>query len=582
MKNAKKILSFIIMLCALIFATLPTFVANADDNSAYPNMDYYISSYDIQIDVAEDNVLNVTENISVFFNVNSHGIYRYIPISNNIAREDGSAGKTSAKVKNIIASEHYETDKKDGNQIIQIGDPNNMIIGAKDYTISYSYIMGKDIGNGFDELYYNIIGKGWDTYIQNVTFTISMPKEFDESKLGFSAGDYGTSGVGDIEYSVNGNNISGRLTEDLAPNQAFTVRLELPENYFIFDYIEYYTMLALEIIIPSVVFLIVILLWAKYGNDKKIIKKYEFYPPEGMSSLEVAYWYKGNVDENDVVPLLIELANEGYISIQEIRTDGNYRIDRIKKYDGDDENKRIFYNGLFLNDTEDYTTGLKLKKYFYHDVLKILDNMNTYDNREKVFSEKSLTIRVFCWIGSLLSIVASVVIATQIIGGIERIIAALIGTLIAICTFSFSFFVRKRTDKGHEILQKIAGFKEFLENEEKDNIEALVEFNPSYFYNILPYAYVLGVSDTWIKKFEDIVIQPPSWYKGATTGLTNYSKITFLHFVDNTLRSATKAVSSARYSSTGSGYSNGTLRGGGYSGGGFSGGGSGGGGGGRW
>ncbi|MCH5320479.1 MAG: DUF2207 domain-containing protein [Eubacterium sp.] len=582
MKNTNKLLSFLITLCLLICVAMPVFTSYADDNTDYSKLEYYISSYDIQIDVLEDNVLNVTENISAFFNVQSHGIYRYIPLSNNVVREDGTSGKTSAKVKNVKISEIYDSEQEHGNCIFKIGDPNNTIIGAKDYTISYSYVMGRDIGDGFDELYYNIIGEGWKTYIQNVTFTITMPKEFDESKLGFSAGNYGTSGVGDIEYSVNGNKISGRLTNDLAPNQAFTVRLELPENYFIYDYSDFYVKLAFEVLIPFIVLLVVILLWAKYGKDKKVVDKVEFYPPEGMSSLEVAYWYKGNVEERDVVPLLIELANEGYISIEEKETDGNFRINKIKKYDGDDENKKIFYNGLFSSDTEDYTTGLKLKKHFYHDVLKILDNMNTYDNREKVFSAKSLTIRICCWIASVLSGIASIVISTQIIGGDERVIAALIGTAIALCAFGFSFFIRKRTDEGHEILQKIKNFKSFLENEEKENIESLVEFNPSYFFNILPYAYVLGVSDAWIKKFEDIVIQPPSWYRGVTTGSTMYSRITFLHFINNTLRSTTKAVSSAKSSSTGSGYSTGTLRGGGYSGGGFSGGGSGGGGGGRW
>ena len=37
---------------------------------------------------------------------------------------------------------------------------------------------------------------------------------------------------------------------------------------------------------------------------------------------------------------------------------------------------------------------------------------------------------------------------------------------------------------------------------EKDKINELVEENPNYFYDILPYAYVLGVSDKWSKKFE--------------------------------------------------------------------------------
>ena len=41
--------------------------------------------------------------------------------------------------------------------------------------------------------------------------------------------------------------------------------------------------------------------------------------------------------------------------------------------------------------------------------------------------------------------------------------------------------------------------------------------NSEYFYNILPYAYVLGVSDKWIKKFESISLQAPSWYDSPNT-----------------------------------------------------------------
>lgn len=35
--------------------------------------------------------------------------------------------------------------------------------------------------------------------------------------------------------------------------------------------------------------------------------------------------------------------------------------------------------------------------------------------------------------------------------------------------------------------------------------------DPTYFYDILPYTYVLGVSDKWIKQFETIGLQSPDW-----------------------------------------------------------------------
>lgn len=93
--------------------------------------------------------------------------------------------------------------------------------------------------------------------------------------------------------------------------------------------------------------------------------------------------------------------------------------------------------------------------------------------------------------------------------------------------------------------------------------------NPSYFYDILPYTYVLGVSDKWIEKFETIIYQPPSWYEGSDA----FHVASFGSFMNATMLSATTAMSSSPSSSSG---------GGGSSGGGSSGGGSGGGGGGSW
>ena len=584
MKTAKRLFAFLITLAVLLSAAVTAFAYDTDDKPNYDYLDYYISSYDIQIDVMEDNVLNVTEHITTHFNVISHGIIRYIPVSNYVVREDGSTGHFNAKIKDVKVSEPVaDSYWENRDYVLQIGSADRTVIGDHDYTISYSYVMGRDIGEGFDELYYNIIGTGWDTYIENVTFTINMPKEFDESKLGFSAGYYGIAGVSDIEYSVEGNTISGGLTKELAPNQAFTVRLELPDDYFYFNYAALYAMLALVVLIPTAVLIAVIILWSKYGKDKKVLKIVEFYPPEGMSSLDVAYWYKGMAVDNDVIPLMIELANEGYINISQIEKKKrfgkpDFLIERVKDYDGADVSKRTFFRGLFKCGNGKYTTKKDLEERFYTYVSQILARVNTYDNKTKVYGHQSLVMRVSCWVASIISLFVSVFIAMHIIDGYERYFAALIGVVIALCAFGFSCFVRRRTDRGHEILQKITGFKMFLEEAEKERLETLVDENPSYYYDILPYAYVLGVSDAWTKNFEGIVMQPPTWYTGSNT----FDRMVFWHFMNHTMHSATTAMTSVPQNSAG-GYSGGGISGGGgFSGGGFSGGGAGGGGGGRW
>ena len=135
----------------------------------------------------------------------------------------------------------------------------------------------------------------------------------------------------------------------------------------------------------------------------------------------------------------------------------------------------------------------------------------------------------------------------------------------------------KRTKYGNEIFGKIKGFKRFLKTAEKDRLEAMVNDNPTYFYDILPYTYVLGISNKWIKKFETITMQAPSWYDGYDS----FDVSSFGSFINSTMSSAQSAVSPSS-SSDFSDSSSGGSSGGGGSGGGSSGGGSGGGGGSSW
>ena len=98
----------------------------------------------------------------------------------------------------------------------------------------------------------------------------------------------------------------------------------------------------------------------------------------------------------------------------------------------------------------------------------------------------------------------------------------------------------------------------------------MVMEHPTYFYDILPYTYVLGISDKWIKQFETIALQAPDWYSSTNS----FNVVAFGSFMNSTMSSARTAMTSSPSSSSGGS--------GGSSGGGSSGGGSGGGGGGSW
>lgn len=571
----KKFIRFLNIIFALMLVAASSVPAFADDNASY--VPYFFTAYNVDINVNENNSFDITEHISTYFNEQRHGIFRTIPTRNQVKRTDGTSHSVKAKIKNIKASENCDVSIENGNYVLQIGDADTYVEGEHDYTIKYTYMLGEDQNNGFDELYYNIIGDGWDTYIQNITFKITMPKEFDKSKLGFSIGNYGTVGTYDINYDVNDNIITGSVARTLQPNEAVTVRLELEDGYFYFNKTLYNFKLALLVAVPALLFIIVIILWSKFGKDKKAVQTVEFYPPNGMSSADIAFWQSGLIANNEkLTPLLIELANDGYIQIEEVETKSKkkseFAITKIKdRYDENDRAKEIFFNGLFKNGTRNKIYKSDLEDDFYLTLNIIRELYNKPEKRHKVFEAKSLYIRILAWVLCALSVFAVLFNFSNLFDSNLKYILTLVGIIICIISFVFSFFIRKRTDEAVDILGKINGFKNFLETAEKDKLEALLDDDPAYFYNILPYAYVLGVSDKWMKKFESIAVEPPQWYYGYYP----YNYIMFSHFMRDTINSASNAmVSMPVQSGSGGSFSSG--------GGGFAGGGTGGGGGGSW
>lgn len=309
MKNKYIKYLFIIILMFFWFIPKNTFASTSE---------YTIDDYDINIIVNEDNTLDITERITAYFNVSKHGIFRKIPLKNTITRTDGSKSKNMAKISNIDVSETYTKYNENGYKIIKIGSSNHTFTGSRSYIIKYKYNLGKDPLKNADELYFNLIGDEWDTSISNIKFTITMPKAFDKSLLGFSSGAKGSTYNSNVSYNVNGNTITGMVNNTLYSGEALTIRLTLPEGYFVGASLNI-DLYSIYVIILSLIFVLIAdRLWAKYGKDDEVIETVEFYPPEGHNSAEVQFLYTGESNNKGVISLLVYLADKGYLKIQQV------------------------------------------------------------------------------------------------------------------------------------------------------------------------------------------------------------------------------------------------------------------------
>lgn len=547
--------------------------------SIFADAGYIIDNYNVDVKIDEKSIYSVEESIRVDFLQPRRGIYRVIPEEFNGREIKISDIKTNAPT---VA-------KDEGNYIyLRMGDPNRYITGIKDYIIKYRYNIGWDRDSNFDEVYYNLIGNDWDTDIKKVEFKIELPKKFDANRVNFTVGPYGSRDTEGVKWKVDGNTIVGYTTVTLKPKESVTIALPLPEGYFNFteEKIIYFIFKGVLYLIYLIIPLIAIGLLKKYRDKESVIQTVEFYPPDGLTPTEVGYYIDGIIHSKDLTSLIFYWANMGYLKINELKksgifTSGEFEIEFLKeRLDSKKDFEKYMYNALSAYKNSENRVNIRdLRNKFYKHIDKAAEilEIDLIMNKKTLYSSKSLragnTMRT-----SILFIAAASFGYFYYFGitqGVSTLITVICGMVSALVTLAISGKIKSKTEYGMEIYGRILGFKRFLETAEKRKLELLLEENPSYFYNILPYTIVLGVSDIWADKFKDLVVEPPQWYGGSSVGdafvlgMFMGSFNNSLSAFNDTMLSAPKAPSN--------------FGGGGSSmGGGSSGGGAGGGGGGSW
>ena len=603
----------------------------------------YFDSYDVKIKVQENNVLQITETIVAdytVYGIYGHGIVRSIPTRLEFTFPDGTKKTFRSIVSDIKVPGQQFTKSVSGSYIdLKIGDPNKYATGKVTYVISYNYDIGYDYYKEGDFLYFNIIGTEWNAEIKNATFSVEMPKAFDSSRV---AAYYGSRGYSSrLQVSVAGNTISGKAS-NLGIYQGITLDVGLPEGYFVGTRQGPPFVSAVLIGFVATV-LVSLVLFMLFGRDGKVVQTVEFEAPEGLTPAEVGYIIDGSVDNKDVTSLIIYWADKGYLKLEELKNK-DIEITKIKGISPDARQfEQTMFTAIFADG--DSVKVSSLKNSFYTTMESTKSQVEFSFRTRRIFTQTSMGLQGLLGLLTALPIASSFFVAvffdTQsftaasilsllllglIIGPVYALISLakrwrglepgkrmlrLVVSVVLLCvvfliylaimTFVFdlmllaaaslvatmlsaffAMFIRKRTESGLRLYGQILGLRNFIERAEKDRIEKMVEQNPNYFYSILPYAYVLGVTDKWAKNFERIGLEPapPVWYSGYYRGDV-FSTMVFMNMVNTSMHSMNSTFVS-RPAPQG-GYRSGGGFGGGFGGGGgFSGGGFGGGGGGGW
>lgn len=505
--------------------------------------EYIIDKFDVSLKVNEDNTYDVYEIIDVHFRYSFKEFNIRIPATETINKKINS----EVQITNLkINGEDYQINKINDEYDIKI--KNTTLEGKKQFIISYTYKAkyNNSVFNKFEGVYYNLVGQDWSNLIKEVDFQVFLPDSFKNYKIDSFRGLY------DVEYEVKDNVITGSYTE-LRGTLPLKVELQSdnrPATILI---------AIITTIIPLVCLGLAILIWYKRGRDN-VVETIEFYPPEGLNSLEVGFIINdGLAKEKDVLSLLIYLTNKGYLKIERKKSD--YKFIKLKDYDGVKIEERMFLEGLFENASKDeegnlYVLKSSLGSNFVSHIEKIKNNINSSKNYKKLYEDKMAWVfQLILGILYLISIITTV--SSVIYPLIEEVFALIIYIpmfIILICTENAPIKIKriavflgililgyalvkvislenlyilikfiigmacsigiivclayldKRTKEGALMLGKIRGFKRFLQTVEKDKLESLIENDKDYFLKILPYLYVLELSDKWMKDFEEIII----------------------------------------------------------------------------
>ncbi len=602
---------------------------------------FTIQHYDIVLDVRDDHSILITETLDVAFQETLHGIYRTIPLRTHF--------DTWARINEIklLSGHQFATSREGSDYKIRIGDPNAYSRAQETYVIQYRFHLGDDQLTDLDELYYNLIGTDWNTSIDGVTFRINMPHPFDSTPLSFTYGLTFSQETAAVEYSVEGQTITGSLQRALGPYEGLTVALTLPQGYFSTmpkstDYVG-----LIDRFSPLVYALVTVLgglLWFRKGRNPEVIPTVEFYPPPELTSADIGYIFDNQVDTKDITSLILYWASKGYLAIEETMEKvlfiqrSSFTFVKLRELDETAKSyeKKMFRDLFHVYGDGERVTDESLKNKFYKTIeesKRLLLYGFTHKAEDRIYSRWIPLVKVALLLLALISsflahmalastlfndppadlaMIALVVMPITLMlsfGGLYLFIRArrgggrgayffalillalLVGLLILFAGFAWTanrflpvilgfisfivlviafFNADQRTELGNRTMSRLLGFRTFLMDAEKDRIELLANENPEYFYDVLPYAMVLGVSENWAKKFEHLTLMPPTWYV-TNRPYGNFNSLLFYHNFNNSMASLNASMTSMP-----------NQRGGGSVGGGFSGGGSGGGGGGGW
>ncbi len=563
----KKVIIFFLSLFVLVFPR----AASAADTE-------HIQSFQTNIAVRADGVINVTERIEYFFDTPKHGIYRNIPVvkTNEIGKKYvmtlTGVSVTDDKGAGVTFTESRSVD----DEVLKIGDANTTITGTHWYVISYTVSGALTYFPGHDELYWNAVGTRWPVPITSAATTVTLPQSVAAADLNATCfvGAQGATGQSSVDCSITktDNSVTINVGRPLDAYEGATIVVGFPKGIvtvlepkelvpFLSTLVGKITLVIIGIVSLLWYFVapfLVIRQWWRTGRDPKPAMgevSAWFSPPKtkklrDLTPAETGTLVDETADLKDIYASLVDLARRGYMKIIET-TKGVFDFEKQKDWNAH-AGKEIqpfentLLSAIFADKDRVALADLDLIATFSTVKNQIYTSLVT----DGFFPENPQTQRTKYYI----------------LAGFALVTGNLILFFVAMI---FGRNMPRKTLFGSEQAAVARSLKNFLVSQDRQ-----LKFQASkqiMFEKLLPYAIAFGVEVIWAKRFADLGLKQPTWYVSPTG--TAFNSVIFANSLG---RAAAVSFAQSVTMKSSTGFSSG------FGGGGFSGGGGGGGGGGSW
>lgn len=612
------ICGILLLLCACFFNFSNQKTAKAEI-SAYS---FYFEQYDVTYDISSNRKIKVTEKIDIHFTgYMSTGFIRDIPVNGGeLVKNVNVKEVKSGEAQKVFFDVFMESDDFVS---VDIGDHSKKQDQTRTYILTYDYCLTK-ASEGKNNLILNVVGTERDCEITKTNVRLLLPDGL-QSAISYMGRNGATSQIEHAFETVDGRACITMNDVALDKKEGITVKMSFQDGV-LSTYTD--TKPYWGIAIGTAILVLVIILKFLLFNKRFITPVVNYEAPQKMDPLIMGKLIDNKVDSEDISSLIFYWASKGYLQINLDDKDDPTLIRTVQNLPEDcaDYEKTMFYN-LFAKNEMVKPSSLKNK--FYKTVDKVRTSVDA--KAKGLFDKRSIAVSIFfvvlcaLFMGAIpffsalgiskkflyympFVVAVPTFIFYALLQGISfctlkiskrklialyvgvsaawlivslfyvvlipnNIIAILPKILICLVAYGIIFFAHTIVNKTPGYIAKlndIVGFKQFITLAEKDQLEMMLEEDPQFYYHILPYAQVLGVSDKWEDKFKALTVEPPSWACGSFT--ENYLEFVVLNsLIRNSLRgSFTRNMTSRPSSSGSSGHGGfGGHVGGGHGGGGF-------------